>query len=85
MAADKMSLMRRINEVSFAMDDTRLYLDTHNNCSDALKYYKDLCAVREKLVDEYTAAYGPLCWYGCANKTDWTWAEQPWPWEGECR
>lgn len=85
MAADKMTLMRKINEASFAMDEARLFLDTHKNCSEALKYYKNMCAVREKLVDEYTASYGPISSYDCFCGNDWTWVEQPWPWEGECK
>ncbi len=85
MAMDKTMLKRKINEASFAMDDARLFLDTHPNCPDALEYYRDMCAVRKKLVEEYTAAYGPLSSYDCFCGDDWTWVDQPWPWEGECK
>ena len=38
----KHPLMMRIMEVSFTMDDLRLYLDTHPNCNEALRYFDDL-------------------------------------------
>ena len=37
---DRMSLLYKINEASFAMDEARLFLDTHPNCEEALAYYR---------------------------------------------
>ena len=33
-------LMNRINEVSFAVNDILLYLDTHPSCEKALNFYE---------------------------------------------
>jgi len=85
MADDRKTLISKINKAGFAMDDARLFLDTHGNCKDALAYYKNMCAVREKLVEEYTALYGPLSSYDCFCKNEWEWTQTPWPWEGECK
>ena len=79
---DRMSLLHKINEASFAMDEARLFLDTHPNCEEALAYYKDMCAVREKMVKEYTEYYGPLSSYDCFCGESWKWVDYPWPWEG---
>lgn len=39
---DKKKLLRYIQEVSFAIDDVVLYLDTHPYDEEALKYYKSI-------------------------------------------
>ncbi len=82
---DRMTLLCKINEASFAMDEARLFLDTHPHCEEALAYYQNMCAVREKIVKEYTACYGPLASYECFCDDCWKWVEYPWPWEGECK
>lgn len=41
---DKEALMRQIMEAGFAMDDVVLFLDTHPENQDALRYYQ---AVRD--------------------------------------
>ena len=79
---DRMSLLHKISEASFAMDEARLFLDTHPKCEEALAYYRDMCAVREKMVKEYTEYYGPLSSYDCFCGDSWKWVEYPWPWEG---
>ena len=79
---DRMSLLHKINEASFAMDEARLFLDTHPKCEEALAYYRDMCAVREKMVKEYTENYGPLSSYDCFCGDAWKWVDYPWPWEG---
>lgn len=79
---DRMSLLHKINEASFAMDEARLFLDTHPKCEEALAYYRDMCAVREKMVKEYTECYGPLSSYDCFCGDAWKWVDYPWPWEG---
>lgn len=39
MKCDKKSLMKIITQTSFALDDTRLFLDTHPNCQEAIMFY----------------------------------------------
>lgn len=82
---DRMTLLCKINEASFAMDEARLFLDTHPHCEEALAYYQNMCAVREKIVKEYAACFGPLSSYECFCNDCWKWVEYPWPWEGECK
>ena len=82
-------LLQRINEVSFAVNDILLYLDTHPCCEEALAFYKEQACQRKKLMTEYARNYGPLT-VDDALETDgntWKWMEQPFPWEkeGGCR
>lgn len=85
----KEKLLHRINEVSFAVNDILLYLDTHPCCQEALSFYKECASERRKLMKEYAQCYGPLT-VDDALETDgstWKWMEQPFPWEqeGGCR
>lgn len=82
-------LLKRIDQISFAVNDMHLYLDTHPCDQKALTYCKELVTERNKLLKEYADAYGPLT-IDCTaqdNSDSWKWAQQPFPWEkeGACR
>ena len=53
-------LLNRIDQVSFAVNDMILYLDTHPCDEKALTYCRELVQERKKLLKEYADAYGPL-------------------------
>ena len=79
---DKAKLMKTITQASFAMDDVRLFLDTHPNCQEALEYYSKAKKIRDKAWDIYTENFGPLDMYGCNGDDKWMWNKGPMPWEG---
>ncbi|HJB30174.1 MAG TPA: spore coat protein CotJB [Candidatus Blautia faecavium] len=84
----RQQLLSRINEVSFAVDDILLYLDTHPTDEKALAFANTHMAERQKLMAEYEQSYGPLTPKDPACPMDsWKWAQQPFPWEreGGCR
>lgn len=78
-------LLRSINEVSFAVNDILLYLDTHPCDEKALAYYRDVMDQRRKLMDEYARMCGPLTVDDAVLSAGdtWKWMEQPFPWEKE--
>ena len=79
-------LMNTINEVSFAVDDIKLYLDTHPDDEKALVFFKEKCMIRNEALKAYAAQYGPLT-IDTGDDTcsrQWDWVMQPWPWEGVC-
>lgn len=81
---NRQALLQRINEVSFAVYDTMLYLDTHHHDCEAMEYYQEMLRQREEAMAEYCRLYGPLtadCPTAICDNT-WRWAHQPWPWEG---
>ncbi len=84
MAVNRTELIERINKVSFVMDDTRLFLDTHPCNKEALALYKEMARTREALVREYSECFGPLSSYDTFEGSEWKWAETPQPWEGWC-
>lgn len=80
-------LLAWINAVSFAVDDAKLYLDTHPCSQDALAYFHEYNKLRNQALREYAKYYGPLTIdTAMASCTDrWNWINEPWPWqEGGC-
>lgn len=81
---DREKLMRFIHEVSFAIDDVILYLDTHPCDKQAMEYYETYRRLRRQSVEEYTRLYGPLTIENVPVGSYWSWVSTPWPWEGGC-
>jgi len=77
-------LLHFINEVSFAVNDIALYLDTHPDDMDALEYFQEHCKVRNQALKEYARLYGPLTINTADDSSSdcWQWSMQPFPWEG---
>jgi spore coat protein JB len=82
-------LLEDIYEVSFAIDDILLFLDTHPRNEKALAYYKEMITRRKQYMMEYAKNYGPLTIDDAIESGTgaWKWMEQPFPWEkeGACR
>ena len=84
---NRRQLMNRINQASFAVDDVKLYLDTHPCDPEALAYFHEMSRERNQALKEYAAAYGPLTvdTAGTSCTDRWNWINEPWPWqEGGC-
>lgn len=84
-------LLDCINEVSFAVSDILLYLDTHPDDCAALSYSREMIAARREAMAVYARRFAPLT-IDSTNDADscrWEWVMQPWPWEpamkGGCR
>ena len=79
-------LMEWINIVSFAVDDVKLFLDTHPCNTEALEYFEEFKKQRVQALKEYAKLYGPLTLDTAGSGADrWTWIHEPWPWqEGGC-
>ncbi|QOV20582.1 spore coat protein CotJB [Blautia liquoris] len=80
---NQQQLLCTINELSFAIVDVSLYLDTHPDDQDALDYFHEKSVLRKKAVDRYTTMCGPLTIEAADDRAsgNWDWVTQPWPWE----
>ena len=67
---NRRELFEYINQISFAVDDVKLFLDTHPGNQKALEYFQN----------------GPLTVDTVSENSDcWNWINEPWPWqEGGC-
>lgn len=81
MKDERRKLYMFITEVSFAINDVVLYLDTHPEDMDALEYYETYKKLRKQALAEYTRLYGPLLNYDVDSCNYWAWVKDPWPWE----
>lgn len=73
------SLMKKIMEYNFTINELALYLDTHPQDQRAICMHKEYCKKAKDVADRYQKVYGPLTINYPCNK--WRWLEQPWPWE----
>lgn len=76
---DRVKLICEISEVSFYLDELRLFLDTHPSNEEALAMYNEHAIKRKCLVDEYVECFGPLSYYDVNVGNRWKWVEYPWP------
>jgi spore coat protein JB len=76
----KESLMRRVQELSFAKVECELYLDTHPDSREALDYYKNILSRLDEAMTTYQNEYGPIFSEGVVGDR-WTWVEGAWPWQ----
>lgn len=80
-------MLQYINEVSFAVNDILLYLDTHPCDCKAMEFYRKNVEKRKAALCDFAKYYGPLTVDTAdeAHSENWEWVMQPWPWEGrEC-
>lgn len=75
-------LMQWLNMVSFAVDDIALYLDTHPEDEEALKYFDYYVEQRKVALCAYAEKYGPLTIDTARTGNYWDWSDVPLPWEG---
>ena len=76
---EQTALLQYINEVSFAINDMNLYLDTHPEDKKALAFMEEHVKMRKRALKEYAMKYGPLT----IDTTDdvqscsWDWVMHP--------
>ena len=79
--------MMEINQISFAVNDLTLYLDTHPECMQGMELFSQLQERRARLLEEYARLFYPLTIDSmtgrAANGTgEFSWGDCPAPWEG---
>ena len=82
---DRKKLYRMIQQVSFVLYETALYLDTHPHCRPALEHFRRYNTRLRELTEKYESRFGPLTMYGQNDCDSWQWSETPWPWEFDCQ
>lgn len=79
---ERSQLLHWITTISFAMEDAALYLDTHPENENALKYYFNYAALRKQALEDYATCFSPLTKETASSDQAWKWVAEPWPWEG---
>lgn len=84
---DPAGLLRQITEVSFALTDLTLYLDTHPTCDAAISLFQQTQKKRKELMQKFAQNYYPLT-TDCIDENhcdgkNFCWTKGPAPWEGD--
>lgn len=74
-------LLLKIQELNFCTKDISLYLDIYPNDVRMLELFKKYSASLEELKREYERNYGPLQAKDVTSTTEFTWINNPWPWD----
>ncbi len=87
--AEREALMTKINQTGFFLDDLTLYLDTHENDTQAIQLYHEKVNEYAQYRKQFAQNYYPLtrlCIPDCINdnETTFSWQKGPMPWEGAC-
>lgn len=82
----KKDLKKLIQSTNFAVIEMGLYLDTHPQSACALAKYHECMKTLKNAVSIYERKFGPLTIYGVKCDENWTWVDEPWPWQegGNC-
>lgn len=90
-AIERETMMKEIQEVSFFVDDMRLFMDMHPENQKGLELLKDAIKKRKELLKNFALQFYPLTMDCMAdiyqeNPTSdcYCWKEGPMPWEGAC-
>ena len=79
-------LIRKIQQLEFAVLDLTLYLDTHPNCTQAIAQFNFFVQNLQYVKRMYEMQFGPFANFGYSfSNCPWSWTDQPWPWENESR
>lgn len=88
-SSEEMLLM--IQQISFMVDDLRLYMDTHPKDMAGLELLKGMIRKRKELLKEFAKKYYPLTMDCMADIYEenpdsmcYCWEKGPIPWEGVC-
>lgn len=74
-------LLLCLSQVSFAMYDTALYLDTHPDDEEAMAYFHKMHSQRMAAMKVYTKKFGPLTMDQSEDFCSWDWGSAPLPWQ----
>lgn len=78
---EQMELQRAIDAMSFAMQELRLYLDTHPADTAGIALFNQYANRMAALQAQYQRLYGPLDADTPNQGNTWRWINDPWPWE----
>lgn len=67
------TLLLEIQRVSFAMDELRLFIDTHPDCTEAIALFNEYAEKRNELVCRYNSEIMPLSGYAAEQSGKWRW------------
>ncbi|MEG1858166.1 MAG: spore coat protein CotJB [Pseudoflavonifractor sp.] len=72
--------MTELQALNFVLLELALYLDTHQNDTEAFELYRQYGAMESEGRAKYEALYGPLTHAAAAVGKSYAWLDESWPW-----
>jgi spore coat protein JB len=82
---ERVSLLKKVQQMDFVVVEWTLYTDTHPDDEDALEQWRE--AIKEATVarKQYENKFGPLSLKSIPSRqaleVGWRWNQDPWPWQ----
>lgn len=73
--------LAELQAVGFVAHELALYLDTHPTDQEAFTLFQQYTAMEKEATERYERTYGPISRDSAANATEYTWIDNPWPWD----
>lgn len=70
-----------LQALSFVLTELGMYLDTHPEDKEAFELFREYGKLAREGRRRYEAMYGPLTQQAAADRDQYTWLDDPWPWE----
>ena len=83
MSAEQQACLLCVMAEGFALDEVRLFLDTHPGDTEALQYLAQRQAACRAAKENYVARFAPLQIDAPSGAGDDAGVRAPWPWEWE--
>lgn len=73
--------LSELQALDFVLAELGLYLDTHQNDSEAFGLFQQYAKLAKEGRKRYEALYGPIKQSAASMDQCYTWLHDPWPWE----
>ena len=73
--------LQELQALHFAMHELGLYLDTHQDDTEAAGLFAQYAELYRAGKGKYQALYGPLCMADAMQNGEYNWTRGPWPWD----
>ena len=73
--------MGELMALDFVSQELLLYLDTHEDDTEAFEMYKNVAELAKSAHDRYVKLYGPVKACDLIKAQSFTWLKNPWPWD----
>lgn len=72
--------LAELQALEFVVLELGLYLDTHQDDTEAMELFRQYVALEKEGRKRYEAQYGPLTQSAAAQSKTFDWIKDPWPW-----
>lgn len=80
---EEAEILLNLNQLSFALNDIKLYLDIHPEDKDMINIFNKYSIELKQLLNNYESKYGPIMCDTPSNDNLFSWEAYSFPWEME--